>query len=81
MDGIPTGQRSEFTILTRDKFGEIRKYGGDKFKVLVERVIPQAELEAEALEEGEENEDDEDDDDSDSESDDEDERRCKRSRT
>jgi dynein heavy chain len=40
LNGVPTGQRSEFTIITRDKFGEIRKYGGDKFTVLVQRVVP-----------------------------------------
>ena len=70
---FPQHNDPSFTILTRDKFGEIRKYGGDKFKVLVERVVPQAEIEAEAQEGEEENEDDNDDDDSDSESEDEEE--------
>ena len=51
LNGVPTGQRSEFTIITRDKFGEIRKYGGDEFTVLVQRVVPQAEIDAEKEEE------------------------------
>ena len=76
LNGVPTGQRSEFTIITRDKFGEIRKYGGDKFTVLVQRVVPQAEIDGEKEEEeGEEKEDDEDESgsDSDDESDEEEE--------